>query len=150
VAVACLLVALVACTAGAPGRTPGFDDLLGPDESVWPSVDVDPALCTNLALLLQELQDVRETRLRQTAGELLQRRFEDVRIIAYEVDRVAPYELANPLNVLWDGVNELALAVEDYRTTDQPTEAAAYIRRASVALQRAAARFRRAAHCTGG
>jgi hypothetical protein len=145
----CLLVVLVACTAGAPGRTPGFDDILGPDESVWPSVDVDPALCTDLVLLLQELEDVRETRLRQISGELLQRRFEDVRIMAYEVDRVAPYELANPLNALWDAVNELALAVEDYRTTDQPAEATAYLRRAATALQRAAARLRRAAHCTG-
>jgi hypothetical protein len=141
---AVLLLVLAGCTAGA--ETPPPSGL--PDGSLEsPLVAMDPVLCGALDRVGKELRDVRDTRLRRAVGDLLQRRFEDIRVMTNEVDRVATYELAAHLNSLWDAVTQLGLAVEDYRTTDQPSEAVSYIRRSITQLQRTLTRFRRAASC---
>jgi hypothetical protein len=141
-----LLTVLAGCTAGA--GTPVPTAPAGSFES--PVVAMDPVLCDALDRVGKELRDVRETRLRRTQRDLLQRRFEDIRVMTDEVERIAPYELGPHLNVLWDMVWQLGLAVEDYRTTNQPAEAEGYIRRSITALQRALTRFRRAASCVTG
>jgi hypothetical protein len=141
-----VLVALAGCTAGAGTPTPSFP----PGSLESPLVAMDPVLCDALDRVGKELRDVRDTRLRRQVGDLLQRRFEDIRVMAIEVDRVAPYELAAHLNQLWDAVWQLGLAVEDYRTTNNLSEAADYIRRSQVQLQRTLTRFRRAASCVAG
>jgi hypothetical protein len=138
-----LLVMLGGCGAGA--ETPLPSGPLGSFES--PLIEMDPVLCDALDRVSKELRDVRDTRLRRSVGDLLQRRFEDIRVMANEADRVAPYELAAHLNSMWDAVTQLGLAVEDYRTTNNPAEAIAYIRRSITQLQRTLTRFRRAASC---
>jgi hypothetical protein len=143
-----LLGSLLACT-GSPGSTPRGGSP-GPGESVFPSVEVDPILCEDLRQVQEELRDLRQTRIRRGIGELLQRRFEDIRVMTDEVDNVTPYELESHLNPLWDAVLQLGLAVEDYRTTNNPGEAVNYIRRSGTQLQRVLTRFRRAAGCLTG
>ena len=148
-----LLLLLAGCDTPGPARTTPSDDLASPDESVevyaWPSGAIDPKLCESIKALTGEYQDLRAVRLLiKNRGEL-QRQFDDVAVLFGETARITPDGLARSLNNLSDAVGILRLAVEDYRTTDRPGDAADHIHAAQTTFERALRTFRRASGCVG-
>jgi hypothetical protein len=137
-----MLVLLAGCTSLGPSDGPS------PDASLDASGRPRPRdLCLAIEQLQEDIGDFRELRIRPEAKTNMLLRFGSIQFSAESVLDLTPDARDQLANDLQDAVTTLGLSVEDYRTTDRPGEAEAYVRRSTDAVGRATRALRNAVGC---
>ena len=122
-----------------------------PDGSPEPSPDTAAVLCENIRLVQAGLARVQAVELRPTAKTSLDIEFGRVDSAFSQLRQTdlgdARLTLTSPRRRLHYRVEDLRLAVEDFRTTSRPREAAAHVEQESEILADALAGFSLLAGC---
>ena len=119
--------------------------------TLGPSPDTAAVLCERIGFVQSGLARVQAVELRPTAKTSLDIEFGRVDSAFSQLRQTELGEvretLTAPLRRLHYGVEDLRLAVEDFRTTSRPREAAAHVEEESEALADALAAFALLAGC---
>jgi len=141
--VAALVAAIVVagCDSGAATPSPSVDP------SASPIIATDAEFCGALGVLESEYRILGDIKLRPTNRRALNAQFEQLGIAWDDVRAVAPRGLRAQMNDMNWAVIDLGIAIEDYTTTAQFTEAADQIQKRDMAFDKAFGRLRARTTC---
>lgn len=128
-----------------PGGGPGPQRTIDPSAS--PIIDTEDEFCAALDELESEHERLRQIRLRPGNRQALDDRYDELDLAWDDVRRVAPRGMEVQIRAMDWAVIDLGLAIEDYRTTNRPDDAAAHVLRRDIGFDRAIARLRARTDC---
>ena len=146
-----LVVVLAGCGSGGAPTSPVASTTVGsldPSASPLPSLDIeDIAVCQATLRMEDGLVRLRAVKLRQGARNRLEQAHQSI-LTGYDALLLhAQRDMRTRLRTLGLAITNIALAVEDFRTTDRIDVAAANVRRASTQLGKAIDSFQRWLGC---